>query len=493
MSLAPWPAAVWVFIGIGLRLLWPRAFLFRLDEAVHMEWAARIARDGEWITHAWPSSVGVPNGPVFAYWLGLFAKLSLSPLVGNLSMVLANGLALAMSVPFFRRLLPERRMADTAVALLATSPVAIWFSRKIWDPCLLALFLVPALWLAVKVLQSSGRSAAVAGIPVLLALSVQVHQSAIFFSIVLLAILASVPSRIAWGWLAAGTAAGAALLAPYLSHVIPLAMDGALRTDGGSPWPDVDVITNLLLDASGHNIIQSAGPETARLLLWPVPPLWLLVQLAAIPFYAYLFAGFAEAWRPRGPLPEGARRLILGGALGLPALYLVLRVRGVPHYFLAVMPLLFALIVLGARRLGARRPRWVLPLPALLAVNVLSWAGFQSYMSWNRGSEYYGLPYGEVAKVAEAVAEHARKLGRVGEGGPLRLRVDVPRDRGDVPEQYRYLLERRHGLDVEPASAGHPADLTVEIRWPRPPDGEPWTVVPGPPRVLPRHPLGYVQ
>ena len=145
-------------VGIALRLVWPRAFLFRLDEAVHMEWAARIARDGEWITHAWPSSVGVPNGPVFAYWLALFAELSPSPVVGNLSVVLANGIALAAAVPLFRRLLPEPGEADAAVALFATSPVAIWFSRKIWDPCLLALFLVPALLIAARVLQSPGRS-----------------------------------------------------------------------------------------------------------------------------------------------------------------------------------------------------------------------------------------------------------------------------------------------------------------------------------------------
>jgi hypothetical protein len=457
-------------------LLWPRGFLFRLDEAVHMEWAARIARDGEWVTHAWSSSVGVPNGPVFAYWLALFAEISLSPLLANVSVALANGLALAAAVPLFRRLLPGPGEAETAVALFATSPVAIWFSRKIWDPCLLALFLVPALLLAARVLQSPRRSAAVTGIPVLLALAVQVHQSALFFGAVLAAVLASAPRRIAPGWLAAGAVAGAALLAPYLSHMVPLAMDGALRTDGGPRWPDVDVVTNLLLDASGHNIIQSAGPATGRLLLWPVPPLWLLVQLAAIPFYAYLFAGFAEAWRPRGPMPPGARRLILGGALGLPALYLALRVRGVAHYFLPVLPLLFALIVLGARRFRTRRPRWVLPLPVLLAVNVLSWVGFQSYMSWNRGSENYGLPYGDVAKVTMAVARAAEAAGRGTAERPLRLRVDVPRDRGDVPEQYRYLLERRLGVAVEPAAAGDPADVVVRIRWPRRPGAEPWSL-----------------
>lgn len=444
---------------------------------MHVEWAARIARDGEWITHAWPSSVGIPNGPVFAYWLALFAKLSLSPVVANLSLVLANGIALAAAVPLFRRLLPEPGDAATATALYATSPVAIWYSRKIWDPCLLALFLVPALWCATRVLQAERRSAAVAAVPVLLALAVQVHQSAIFFAVVLAGVLASAWRRISPGWLAAGAIAGAATLAPYLSHVVPLAMEGALRPGGGSRWPDIDVVTNLLLDASGHNIIQAAGRATGRLLLWPVPPLWLLVQLAAIPFYAYLFAGFAEAWRPRSTSPaRGARRLILGGTLGLPALYLALRVQGVAHYFLSVLPLLFALIVLGARRLRTRRPRWVLPLPVLLAVNVLSWIGFQSYMSWNSGSDSYGLPYGDVAKVAAAVAGEASALGKGTPERPLRLRVDVPRDRGVIPEQYRFVLERRLGVDVEPPAEGEPADLTVRIRWPRPPGGEAWSL-----------------
>jgi hypothetical protein len=150
--------------------------------------------------------------------------------------------------------------------------------------------------------------------------------------------------------------------------------------------------------------------------------------------------------------------------------FLVFRVRGVAHYFLTILPVLFALIVLGARRFArsSRRRRWLLPLPVLLTVNVASWIFFQSYMSSHWGSENYGMPYGRVAQACEEVAERARELGRGGPEAPLRLVVDIPRDRGVIPHQYRYVLEQLEGLHVRPPEEGQEPDLLLRVRWPKP-------------------------
>ena len=451
-----------------------------------MEWSLRISRDGEWLRHAWPSSTGLPNGPVFVYYVALFTYFSLSPLVANLGIVLANIAALAISVPLFRRLFLEEDDVRLAVALYATSPVAIWFSRKIWDPCLLPLFTVPALWIALKVFQDAGRPRLVLAIPPLLALAAMAHQSAIFFGIVLMATVLSAHRKIAWGALAAGVLVAIGLSYPYLSYVVPevLLAPGGFTPTSASRYPDVDVLGNLLINATGHNILQSSARETGKMLLWPFPPVGLLIQLAAIPFFFYFFAGGAEAWRPRKPLPEGVRRLLVGLVAGLPALYLAMRVRGVAHYYLCLLPLLFALLVIGKRRI-LDSPRWRRASPrltVLLGVNLLSWFWFQTYEKVHWGSESYGLPFGKLETACAQVAERARERGWGTEERPLVLIVDIRRDRGLVPHQYDYALERLENLRVRPPEEGEEPDLVLKIRWPHPGvlEEPPWKILEGP-------------
>lgn len=472
---SPWS---WVVIGAVLRVLWPGDLLFRQDEAEHFAYAIDVAAGGGWPSHAWPSSAGVPNGPTFLWFLAAVARVTSDPRWATFAVAMTNVAALALSVPLFRRLLRGRGEAAMAGALYATSPVAIWYSRKLWDPCVLAILAVPALWLTLRALERPGRRS-VALVPVVLAVAALAHQSAAFFAVVLVAILLAGVRRSALLPLTIGLAVAGAIVTPYLRFVLVHAAEFA--PGGRSAWPDIDVVTNLLLDVSGHNILQAAGREAGRMLLWPLPPLWLLVQVLAIPFYAYVFAGFAEAARPGGePRPtRGARWLLLGVGLGLPALFLVLRVNGVAHYFLTALPVLFALVVLGGRRVAQFSPRarrWILPLPWLLVVNVASWTGFQTYQSYRQGSDSYGLPYARIVQACSEVDAAAAEAG-IPRDRALRLVVDVPRDRGPLPAQYRFVLERELGREVEPPPPGKAAEVTLRIRWPKPRGKPAWEVL----------------
>jgi len=471
-----------VVVGLALRLTWADDFLFRFDEVKNLEYSLRVSRDGEWVRHAWESSIGVPNGPAFVYWLAAFSRFSLDPLVANLSVTLANVVAMLVAIPFFRRVLRGPGEAECAMALWATSPVAIWYSRKIWDPCLLPLLATPVLVLAIRALQVE-RAKSVFWIPPLLAVAVQAHQSALFLGAVVGLTLASAGRRIAWGWLAGGVAVAAALLVPFGSYLAEeWGKSVSLPASGGSKWPDVDVVTNLLLDASGHNILDAAGREAPWLLLWPFPPVGLLVQLALAPLFVHFVTGYVETWKPRrGELPPGARRLLLGVGLGLPALYLVLRVRGVAHYFLSIFPVLYALIVIGSRRVagwgGARRPFF--RLPVLVGLSAASWLLFQSYISAHHGSTHYGLPYRRIVEACADVAAAAAERGLGTPERPLRLAVDIPRERRVLPNQYRYVLERLLATSVREPAEGEGADLTLRIRWPHPGrlEAPPWEIV----------------
>jgi hypothetical protein len=468
-------------IGAALRVSWPGDFLFRYDEVLHLEYSLRISREGEWVPHGLKSSIGIPNGPAFAWWLAAWTRFSLDPLVANLSVTLANVAALALAIPFFRRVLRGPGEPEAALALLATSPVAIWYSRKIWDPCLLPLFTVPSLALAVRALQAE-KSRAVLWIPPILALAIQTHQSALFFAAALGLALLAAGRRIALGWLAGGCALAAALLVPFATWLLGEWGKGApIPASGGSQWPDVDVLTNLLLDASGHNILDAAGHEAPWLLLWPFPPVGLLVQLALAPLFVHVIAGFVEAWKPRGPFPPGARRVLLGVGLGLPALYVVLRVRGVAHYFLAALPVLYALVVIGSRRVGrwggAARP--VFRLPVLVALSAASWILFQSYISAHHGSVDYGLSYRRIVEACRDVAAAAAERGLGTLERPLALAVDIPRERRTLPQQYRWVLEHLLGTAVREPAEGERPDLVLRVRWPHPGrlEAPPWEIV----------------
>ncbi len=458
-----------MLLGAVLRVLWPEGFLFRQDEAEHLVDSFAVSREGERPAHAWPSSAGLPNGPGTLYFLAAITTFTTDPRAAQGAILLLNVAALAMSVPLLRRWLRSPRDAEAAVAVYAASPVAIWFSRKIWDPCLLPVLAVPALLLATRARGAPPSRAAALLLPPLLAVLVQVHQSGVFFAVLVAAAAAPPLVRGPRAALAVGVAAAAALLAPYARFVLDAAARGELVVHTRSAWPDVDVLTNLLLDATGHNILQTAAFGAGGLLRWPVPPVGLLVQLAAVPFAVTFVLGYVELVRPRTDALSGAARpLALALAVGLPALFLLARVQGEAHYYLTVWPVLAAVMVLGARRAATSASPWLRRLPppgALAALGAASWLLFQSYVSAHRGTPSYGLPYADLTAAARDVRDAARAAGVGTPEAPLRLAVEVPRDRGPLPWQYRYVLEHRLGVAVRAPEPGESPDLVLRVRW----------------------------
>ncbi len=428
-----------------------------------------VSREGERPAHAWPSSAGLPNGPGYLYFLAAITAFTTDPRAAQGAITLLNVAALALSVPLLRRWLPRPRDAEAAVAVYAASPVAIWFSRKIWDPCLLPVLAVPALLLATRARAAPRARTAALFLPPLLAVLVQVHQSAVFFAILVAAVAAPPLVRGAKAALAVGVAAGAVLLAPYARFVLEAAARGELAVRTRSAGPDVDVLTNLVLDATGHNILQTAAFGAGGLLRWPVPPVGLLVHLAAVPFAVTFVLGYAELVRPRTDALAGPARPILRVlALGLPALFLLARVQGAAHYYLTIWPVLAAVLVLGARRAASGASPWLRRLPppaALAALGAASWLLFQSYVSAHRGTPSYGLPYADLVAAARDVRDAARAAGLGTPEAPLRLAVEVPRDRGPLPWQYRYVLEHRLGVAVRAPAPGESPHLVLRVDW----------------------------
>lgn len=141
-----WPIglAVAILAGSVFRLLWLSDVEYKGDEA----WTFNAVQSF-WATHRWPavgmpSSAGFPNAGL-SLWLfiAISAVLpSIDPLALTRAVQLLNIVALLGLGAFAWRVVraEEREPWLWALALVAVNPLAVLFSRKLWPPELLPLF-----------------------------------------------------------------------------------------------------------------------------------------------------------------------------------------------------------------------------------------------------------------------------------------------------------------------------------------------------------------
>ena len=474
----------------AVRLAFPSVFIFKEDEARALEYALRIARDHASFTHTWPSSVGIANSPVFVYLIAPFAAISHSPQFVSLCMNLLNLASIGVAYAFFMRAFQNGREARLSALFYAISPMAVHYSRKIWDPVPAPLLAAVLMYAALRVLERD-RSRWI--FPLLLgaSLTAQLHQSGIFFVFLLMLAVAVHRPRLNAGWTAAGCVAAAAVAAPYLAYLCTHGLGGASMVGHGlfSRLPDIDVVTNFLLDCTGHNIFAVAGYDSVPFLNWPLPGFGALVGLMMLLFLPVLCLGGRELARRsslrvtrRPPFVRAGNasgyNLLLVCLFGQPLLYLLFRVPGVAHYFLVLFPVLFCLIPLGISRMergggGGRLARcaWILPL-LWIGISV----SFTSMTAFRMGGYSYGPLYRYQQRIAGEVVGLREKLyDRPGvapartfaEADTVALSIHAPRSRTGVPEQWRFVFREMYGYEpVEPETAPY---FRVTLSWERSP------------------------
>src|SRR3954447_12432587 len=212
-----WALAAAVLVGTLLRLVWSADMEYKADEA--RLWALAFHGAWPWVGDA--SGVGVPN-PGMGIWVfsGLKAVLPVdSPLGLGRAVMALNVLALAgLAVFAMRAIAPERREPWLwATALVALSPPAVLFSRKIWIQSVLPPFVLAALagwWFRARAAGAFTWGLAGAWLG-------QIHMSGFFFAAGLAGWTALFARRSArWRWWLAGSVVGALTLLPWLHHVL---------------------------------------------------------------------------------------------------------------------------------------------------------------------------------------------------------------------------------------------------------------------------------
>jgi 4-amino-4-deoxy-L-arabinose transferase-like glycosyltransferase len=478
-----------VAAALIVRLIYPGVFIFKEDEARSLIYALEVARNHTFLTHTWPSSIGIANSPLFVYLLAPFTRLSSSPPFMSLVMSLMNLASVTVVYLIFKLIFQDKREVRLTVLFYALAPLAVHYSRKIWDPVPLPLICALAVYAALRVL-ATGRSKSIFPLVLLLAIAAQIHQSGIFFALLLSAAVALQRPRVDYRWLAAGLIAGAASAVPYLLY---LAGGGIAEIANSQRQfltapPDIDVVTNFILNLTGHNLFAAAGRDAVMFLNWPIPGFGALTGVLLLLFLPVLFHGTLEL-RSRSTLRLTRRppfvtagsaayyNVLLICILGLPILYLLFRVPGVAHYYLVVFPLIFSLIPLGMTRIGRLYPAGRLQstfpfLPLLWFVLTLC---FLSMTAYRHGGSSYGPVYAFQREIGREVLERAERDRHHSSAGTavigtaqetpdeIAVAIYAPKMSSTLPPQWEYLF--RNEFAREPVSSGSDPYYRVTLEW----------------------------
>jgi 4-amino-4-deoxy-L-arabinose transferase-like glycosyltransferase len=376
------PIAIFI-LAAALRLWNLDATEFKYDEARLANLAAQFVDTGVPPLHGMGSSAGIDNPSLAVYLISLPVLLTRDPLLVTAFVVLLN-LAGVWGAYALGRRYWGAGVGLAASTLLAASPWAVFYSRKVWAQDLLLPFVVLtfALLLGWSV---GGRRWLLSGTIVALSALTQIH----FAALALLPVLAIVCALTLvlrrayrplawWGWpLLAGLGGSVLLYTPYLAFDALHGWGNAralVRTLSGPTAIDWNAVRYALLNVGGREIHALAGPERFREFLDTIPRLnyWpdRIEEGVVLACAAYLAA---RTWRHRHDRRQVLRdSTLLLWLVGPTAVFLRSRTPVFPHYLLPLYPAPYLVLGIGVSDLfRAVRPRRRLRRPVYGAAGLL--------------------------------------------------------------------------------------------------------------------------
>lgn len=429
-----------MFLGLLIlaavtRLALPGLTEFKADEGRLLTAALEMSK-GEFALRGISSSVGFPNAPMSVWLYSLPLLLWRHPYAATLFTGLLSVAAVA-GVYWLGRRYWGPNAATVAALMLAVSPWAIIYSRKIWAQNLLPAF--AAGWAITAALTFvEGRRRHLILHLLFLAVAVQIHPAAIGLIPATLVFLLVFRRRVDWRYLIAGGLLSALTAAPFLWYLWGRAQsDPGFLAIGGQPSSGVslDSLRLSLEIAVGRGIHAIAAPGYTGLPGAAVVQLvWLAVLLAGLGWGVYRVA---RRWNE--PAAQ-VTFICLMWFLSPVVVFLWNRTPVYIHYFIASLPALYLLAGATAGDwLGrVRRPWLVWPAVALLAVlQLAAWVHLMNAIAREPGAGGFGIPL--AMKVA--AADRAREmLADTGAAEVLVVGDGSDPEHEEFPAEFRALL-----------------------------------------------------
>ncbi|MBE2201167.1 MAG: glycosyltransferase family 39 protein [Anaerolinea sp.] len=328
-----------------LRMGWPGLTEFKADEARLLALAYDMA-DGQFALRGISSSVGFPNFPMSVWLYALPSLVWQHPYAATIFTGLLNTLAVVGCYWLARRYWGVTA-ALAAMLMLAVSPWAIIFSRKIWAQNLLPLFVLG--W---------GGSAALAFVEqksrylwlhfLCLAVAVQIHLAAAALIPATAVYLFIFRRRVDWRQVGVGVLLGLGTAVPFLIYLWQnraiINLDAILSRSGSQAAISLDSFRLTALLSLGMDIHSLAGPTAYADYLAQLPVIlrsavygvWGILIVGGVLRIAYCVIVNRQSSIPNRQSEVG---LILLIWLLLPPLFFLWHSTPVfIHYFIATLP-----------------------------------------------------------------------------------------------------------------------------------------------------------
>jgi 4-amino-4-deoxy-L-arabinose transferase-like glycosyltransferase len=431
-----------LLLAAVVRLARPGLTEFKADEG-RLLTAALAMADGEFAVHGISSSVGFPNAPMSVWLYALPLVLWPHPYATTL-FTGALSLAAVAGVYWLARRYWGRSAATIAALMLAVSPWAIVFSRKIWAQNLLPLFVVGwAIGAALAFVE--GRRAFIVLYLICLAVTVQLHPAAIALVPATILLLIVFRRRVDWRYLILGGVLAALTAAPFLWYLWE-----RWRAEGGLPFTTGQATGEVSFDSlrlafeivigaglrplAGEGYVGLPGESVIRLL-------WLTTILAGI------------AWTLMQVIQHRERPAAAVGFITLlwflcPALFFLWhRTPVYVHYFIVALPAAYMMAGAGLGQAidrlkpGSRAVAWV-AVVIVAGLQLAVWGNLMSAIARDPTTGGFGIPLDDKLSAADAARAAMDDAGAdevllVGDG------ADPEQD--DFPAEFRALL---HGVPL---------------------------------------------
>lgn len=319
---------------------------FKADEAINLFLASRPLFGHPFPPGSTVSSIGILNPPLFNYLLLPLAAISTDPRIVSFFIALINSFAAGFFFLVVRRFFGKTE-AWLAGLLLAFSPWAILFSRKIWTQNLIVPLMVLLFFSLGKIVAEQKKKYWIPYLATTLFI-IQLHQSAGFFLILLNLFLffqlKKDKSVFSFRYILTGIILGALPALPFLIYlaqnisVNPEAILVAKERFASAFHPQI--FLRPLQIANQGNFYFVLGQDT--LIFKNLYPLAYHLRVLFYLEYLLIPLGVIVFWQK-----YPCWRFLSGAVLILPFVYFLLHFEPFVHYFLVVAPFLFLFLAHG--------------------------------------------------------------------------------------------------------------------------------------------------
>jgi 4-amino-4-deoxy-L-arabinose transferase-like glycosyltransferase len=355
--------ALILLLAGALRMGWPGLTEFKADEARLLSLALEMIEERRLALRGISSSVGFPNFPASVWLYALPLMIWPHLYAATLFTGFLNTLAVAGGYLLARRYWGIE-VALAATLMLAVSPWAVIFSRKIWAQNLLPLLVLGWGTGALLALVEK-RSKFIVLHLVCLALAVQIHLAAVALVPATAVLFLIFWRRLAWRVVALGSGLALATALPFLLYLARqqehLSIGGTITREQTGRL-SLDSFRYTLQLSLGYEIHSLAGAAAFRDYLATVPN-----SVVAQLLWAALIAGGTlylarQVWQNRRRPQTEAGLIALVWLFAPPIFFLWHSTPIYLHYFIATLPAQYIVagvgLTAGARWLASVLPAW---------------------------------------------------------------------------------------------------------------------------------------